>query len=119
MTTVVYQKAANAADRENQRGADGAAFTHEASKIATGGSCQAVSISGTSAQSTAVTATLVHITATVDCFMREAANPTALSDGTDEFLPAYIVTPKIITSGNKIAFKTTGATGTAYISPVG
>lgn len=94
-------------------------MAHEVSAIATGGTCQSVSISGTSAQSAAITGTLVHITPTVDCFVREAANPTALSNGTDEFLVAYVTQSKSITSGNKLAFKTTAATGTVYIAPVG
>jgi len=92
--------------------------TYQAQKIAIGGTCQAVSISGTSAQSAAITAGVVHITPTVDCFVREAANPTAVSDGTDEFLLAAATQAKTVQYGNKLAFKTTGAAGTVYIAPV-
>lgn len=95
-----------------------AAQVHQTSTVATGGACQAVAISSTSAQSAAITGTLVHITPTTDCFVREASNPTALSDGTDEFLVAYVTQAKRITSGNKLAFKTVSATGTVYIAPV-
>jgi len=98
---------------------DGAGWKHEASSIAAGGTCQSVAISSISAQSAAITAQLVHLTPTVDCFVREAASPTALSDGTDEFLMAWVTQSKIITSGNKLAFKTTSASGTVYIAPVG
>lgn len=98
---------------------DYALTVHEASKVAVGGSCQAVSISGTSAQSAAITAALVHITPTVDVFVREGADPTALATGVDELLLAGITQSKRITSGNKLAFKTSGATGTVYIAPVG
>lgn len=88
-----------------------------ASPIATGGSCQVVSISGTSAQSAALTASVVHVTPTVDCFVREAANPTALSDGTDHFLLANATQSFAVTPLNKLAFKTTGAAGSVYIAP--
>lgn len=91
---------------------------HETSGIAAGGSCKVVSVSGTSAQSAALDGVLVHITPTVDCFMREGAAPTAVSDGTDEIMIAYVTQAKRITRGNKLAFKTTGAAGSVYIAIV-
>lgn len=91
----------------------------EASVLAlAGGQSQALAISGTSAQSAAITTSFAKITPTVDCFFRAAANPTALADGTDDFLLGGVSYRIIgITSGHKLAFKTSGATGTVYITP--
>jgi hypothetical protein len=93
----------------------------ESSIIAlSGGQSESVSISSTSAQSSAITAGWALVTPTVDCFFRAGANPTALSNGTDQILlggNTYRVTG--ITSGHKLAFKTTAATGTVYITPGG
>lgn len=85
--------------------------------VAVGGTCQKVSISSTSAQSTALP-NVVHVTPTVDCFVREAANPVAVSDGTDHFLVANATQEFQVTSGNKLAFITTGASGLVYIAKV-
>lgn len=54
---------------------------------------------------------------TVDCFIRQGANPTALSDGTDQILPAnnmYRVGP--IAPGNRLAIISASA-GSVYITP--
>lgn len=83
-----------------------------------GGQCQAVSISGTSAQSAAITTGSAVVTPTVDCFFRADSNPTALSNGTDHILLGgnqYRIFG--ITSGHKLAFITTGATGFVHIAP--
>ena len=88
--------------------------------VTAGGLSQSVSISGTSAQSSAITSDSVTVYATTDCFFRSGTNPTALSDGTDDFLPSgakFRISG--ITSGQKLAFKTTSATGTVYITPGG
>lgn len=85
--------------------------------IAVGGTCQKISISSTSAQSAALP-NIVHITPTVDCFVREAASPTAVSDGTDHFLVANATQEFKVTKGNKLAFITTAATGIVYIAAV-
>ena len=90
-----------------------------ASRIATGGVCQKIAISGTSAQSTAIAGHLVHITPTVDCYVREAANPTALATGVDHFLVANATQSFTVTHGNKLAFITEGAAGTVRIADVG
>ena len=87
-------------------------------KALSGGQSQAVSISGTSAQSTAISGTSAVVTPTVDCFFRADSNPTALSNGTDQILLGgnqYRIFG--ITSGHKLAFITTGNTGTVYITP--
>ena len=86
----------------------------------TGGQSEAIAISGTSAQCTAITAGSALVTSTVDCFFRQGANPTALSNGTDQLLlggNTYRISG--ITSGYELAFITTGASGTVYITPGG
>lgn len=82
-----------------------------------GGESQAVAISATSAQSSAIASGAVDVYATVECFFRQGPNPTALSDGTDQFLPATKLTRVLLEKGNKLAFKTTAAAGTAYLTP--
>jgi hypothetical protein len=98
---------------------DGAAHVQSQSIVVlTGGQSAAVSISTTSAQSAAITTPSVVVTPTVDCFFRQGANPTALSDGTDQILLAtnsYRLSG--IVSGNKLAFITASGTGTVYITP--
>ena len=85
--------------------------------IAIGGACQKIAISSTSAQSASIP-NVVHITPTVDCFVREDVNPVALSNGTDHFLAAGATQEFKIKNGNKLAFITTAATGTVYIATV-
>lgn len=82
-----------------------------------GGKSQALSISGTSAKSTAINAPYAVITVTTACFMRQGADPTATSDGTDLYLVPDTTYRVNLTQGNKLAFKTSGASGTAYITP--
>lgn len=93
--------------------------------VLTGGQSHSVAISSTSAQSNALGTAVANpggldavVTPSVDCFVRQGANPTALSDGTDQFLVAgnsYRLSG--IVGGNKLAFKTTAASGTVYITP--
>ena len=81
-----------------------------------GGRSQALSISSTSAQSAVMKTSEVIATPTVDVFVRQGANPTALSDGTDIFLLANATYRLAVTPGNKLAFKTTSASGTVYLT---
>lgn len=81
------------------------------------GLSQALSISSTSAQSAVINAGSVVVTPTVDCFVRQGSNPTAVSDGTDMFLLGSVSYRLSLPRGNKLAFKTTAASGTAYITP--
>lgn len=82
-----------------------------------GGKSQALAISGTSAQSSAINSNYALVTVTTACFARQGANPTATSDGTDIYLAPDTTYRVNVTKGNKLAFKTSGATGTAYITP--
>lgn len=97
-----------------------ASVTAQSVKALSGGQSELISISGTSAQCTAITTGNAVVTPTVDCFFRCAANPTALSNGTDQLLlggNSYRISG--ITSGYELAFITTGAAGTVYITPGG
>jgi hypothetical protein len=82
-----------------------------------GGASETVAISSTSAQSSAIASGAVDVYATVECFFRQGPDPTALSDGTDQFLPATKLTRIVLEKGNKLAFKTTAASGSAYLTP--
>lgn len=87
-------------------------------QVSTGGTSQAVSVSTTSAQSTAINSPTAMLYSTVDVFLRQGSNPTAVADGTDQILPAFtLVRAYKITVGNKLAFKTASGTGTVYITP--
>lgn len=81
-----------------------------------GGRSQAISISSTSAQSAVINTNSVLVTPTVDVFVRQGANPTALSDGTDILLLASTSYRLAVTPGKKLAFKTSSATGTVYLT---
>lgn len=89
--------------------------------VSTGGTSSKVAISGTSAQSAAFSGAGgvdVLCTPDVDCFVRQAADPTAVADGTDQLLlggNTYRLSG--IASGNKLAFITSGATGNVYLTP--
>lgn len=96
----------------------GMPVSQESATLYSGGQSTSISVTTTSAQSAAISnSKTVVLCGTVDCFIRQGANPTALSDGTDQFLPAY--TPMRyagFVSGNKIA--AIGLTsGTLYITP--
>lgn len=87
--------------------------------IIEGGTSEKVSISSTSAASTAIgKAYKAVVTSSVDCFMRAGASPTALSTGVDQFLLAGVAYRVYgLKPGDKLAFITTAASGTVYISP--
>lgn len=85
-----------------------------------GGKSETVSVSTTSAQSSAFytnAAGYVNIFATHDCFMRMGTNPTAVSTGADQFIPAnslFRVGP--IPAGHKLAFVVSSGNSTVYIT---
>lgn len=75
---------------------------------------------GASAPSAAIDAEFVMVYSTVDCFVRAGANPTALADGTDQFIPANTLLRldgiNRSHTGSKLAFISASA-GTVYITP--
>jgi len=88
----------------------------EQSIFAGAGSSQALAISSTSAKASIRDASVV-IYATVDCFMRAGSNPTALATGVDQFIPAGVMLRVALQPGYQLAFVTSSASGTVYISP--
>ncbi len=93
-------------------------FAQEVSLVAdSGGLSQAVALSTTSAQTAVLNCNYVLVELTAAGFYRQGANPTALSDGTDQYLAANVKYRVNITPGNKLAFKLATGTGTAYVTP--
>ena len=89
----------------------------ESMKVLNGGTSAAVSISATSAQSAVIATNRVVLYSTVACWIRQGADPTALGNGTDQFIPAETMMRLTdITPGNKLALIAGGA-GTVYITP--
>lgn len=84
---------------------------------ATGGTSAAVAIGTSSAQSAVINAGEVTVHCTVACFFRQGANPTAVSDGTDQYLAADRTYRIGMSPGNKLAFKTASGSGTVYLTP--
>ena len=82
-----------------------------------GGLSQAVAISTSSAQSAAISGNQAIVHCTVAAFVRRGANPTALSNGTDLYLPAGVTFRLSINRGEKLALITPSGSGTAYITP--
>lgn len=87
-----------------------------------GGRSQAVSVSGVSAQSAAFSGATALFICTQPCWVRWGTNPTALGTGVDQYIPAneYVRLSLVgdATAGSgTLAIITTGAAGTAYITP--
>jgi hypothetical protein len=94
--------------------------------LTAGGTSQKLAISSTSAQSAAAAAASGEskgvpipyvVTPDTDCFVRKGSNPTALSDGTDQFLASGNSYRVELMDGEKMAFITTSASGNVYITP--
>ena len=95
----------------------GLLVSQETGQIYPGGQSQKVSLTTTSAQSTALQCKTVVLCSDVDCFIRQGSSPTALADGTDQFLPAYnMVRFFNYHPGNKIA-AIAASSGNLYITP--
>lgn len=84
-----------------------------------------VSLTTSSAQSGAITGTVVDVTCTADCFIAIGSNPTAVvcsggagSAGACYFMAGGITYRFPITSGNKIAGIVATGTATLYWHPV-
>ena len=57
------------------------------------------------------------VTLDVDCFIRMGTNPTALADGTDQFLLGGNTFRITVSPGTKVAFISNGGSGYGYITP--
>ena len=90
-------------------------------EVSSGGTSQELAISTTSAASTAISGSAskvrVRVISSADCYCRQGEDPTALNDGTDEFLPAGLMVRMTMTSGNKLAFVAKAGTGTVNLTP--
>jgi hypothetical protein len=82
------------------------------------GTTQTVAVSGTSAQSTAITASsgYVRLFATTLCHIRAGSNPTSTTSNMPlaPYVPEYFA----VSSGQKIAAIQNAAAGTLYITEV-
>ena len=105
--------------RPVQTDSEGRVLTKEASVSASaGGTSQKVAMSTVSAQSAAINAQVALVSPTEDCFVREGSNPTALSDGTDQFLFGGFTYRIAMSDGaNRLAFIMASGSGTVYITP--
>ncbi len=87
-------------------------------QVLSGGQSSKVVTSTTSAQSVALTGYQYTIVSDTNVFVRLGANPTAVSDGTDQLLLAnqqYRILP--IVPGQKFAFILATGTGNVYLTP--
>ena len=82
-----------------------------------GGNSQALAISSTSAKSNTINADTVLVTLTTAAFVRKGADPTAVNTGADIYLMADVSYRLQVKPGTKLAFITSSASGTAYITP--
>ena len=78
------------------------------------GTSARVTISGTSAQSSAVTTGLVRVAVTTDCYVAAGSNPTATN--TNMYLPAGSVEYFAMNDGDKLAFLQVTAGGFASVT---
>lgn len=84
-----------------------------------GGFAQSVAVSTVSAQSTAlVDVNTAIVVATTSCFVHAGSNPVAVADGTDPYLTVGMPYRVRFVPGQKLAFISTGGTGTVFITPV-
>lgn len=82
----------------------------------TPGASVKVAFTATSAQTGAITGTIVRVTATQNCHLAFGANPTAVADGSCVYLPASSTQMFAVTSGNKIAAIQDSAGGNLFIT---
>jgi hypothetical protein len=102
-------------------------YVRELSFVASqGGTSQKVAVTTSNTQSTALSRrdeigqtadVYVLVTPDVACFFRQGSNPTAVSDGTDQYLAATVTYRVRVTGGNKLAFITGTGSGNVYLTP--
>jgi hypothetical protein len=82
------------------------------------GTSQKVAVTATSAQSAALgaTTTLIRVAATQNMHLAFGANPTAVADGTNYYLPAGVTECIAVVSGTKIAAIRDSADGSLFIT---
>lgn len=81
------------------------------------GQSQKITVSTTSTQSAPIDSTSCTIYSDVDCYVRQGAAPVALSNGSDQFIPAgTFLRLEGITRGNKLGI-IGAAAGTVFLTP--
>jgi hypothetical protein len=78
---------------------------------------QAVAYTGTAAQSAAITATLVYVTADTKCWIKAGTNPTATAGAGSYPIDIGVSLPVPIRSGDKISAIRDTSSGTLVIMP--
>lgn len=79
---------------------------------------QAVAYTGTAAQSAAITATIVMVTADTKCWIKAGTDPTATAGAGSFPLDVGVTLPVAIRSGDKISAIRDTVSGTLVIMPV-
>ena len=95
----------------------GQLISQESGQIYPGGQSQKVTLSTTSAQSTALTCKSLVLCADVACFIRRGSNPTALADGTDQYVPANAMLRFVGFQPNQKIAGIAASAGNLYITP--
>lgn len=93
--------------------------TYESSVLAlTGGQSQLIALSTASAPSNVINGASAVVYSDVLCFFRQGGAPIAVSNGTDQVIPAGVWTRITgIIPGNKLAFIVATGTGNLYLTP--
>lgn len=96
--------------------------------VSAGGDCSSVAVTGVSAQSAIffsagatvpIVSGCVLVTPTVDIFIRQGVNPTALATGADCILLGGQTYRIPVAAGNRFAVIAVGASGMVYFAPQG
>ncbi len=97
----------------------GMPVSEESFTLYSGGISQQVAMTTASAQSSVITnSKTLYVVATAACFVRQGTNPTAVSDGTDQYIPANVPMRLAgFATGNRLACIVPTGTGTLYITP--
>lgn len=94
--------------------------------VLSGGQSQKVALSTTHAETTAITQPItlpagqpVRCQLALDAagFIRRGTNPVALSDGTDQYIPANTLVFVHMMAGEKLSIILASGTGNAYFTP--
>lgn len=78
---------------------------------------QKISVSTVSAQSAVLTDSSCVVHTSVDCYVRQGADPTAVADGSDQFIPAgALIRLGGLARGNRLAIIAV-TSGTVHLMP--
>ncbi len=96
----------------------GLQVSEESLVVSGGGSSQVLTVTSASAvQSSVVTENYIYLYSTENIFIRQGLNPTALSNGTDMFIPGGVpLRLGGFMDNNKLSLIAEGTTSTVYIT---